>query len=262
MNIVIVDDEQAGRRAVRDSCAVYDDLNVIGEFADPAKALDFIREHRPDVLFLDIRMATMSGLELARQLDHRALPIIVFVTAFDEHALEAITLCALDYLLKPFDDERFEVTVERVRKRRREETSAQRETTLLALLDRFERGQLGGATQRQRIMAEAGGAWHMLDVERIELVEASRNYVKITVGRSTYYARSTLQHAERALASEPVVRISRSSLVNANHVREIHKTPRGDFIFVLGGGTTVTSSQTYRDKVRQYFDTLRLSHDA
>ena len=262
MNIVIVDDEQAGRRAVRESCSAYADLNVIGEFGDPAKALHFIREHRPDVLFLDIRMATMSGLDLARQLDHRNLPIIVFVTAYDEYALEAITLCALDYLLKPFDDERFELTVERVRKRHREETSAQREAMLLALLERLERAQPGAPNQRQRIMAESGGTWHMLDVEGIELVEASRNYVKITVGRSTYYARSTLQHAERVLAAEPIVRISRSSIVNANHVREVHKTPRGDFILVLGGGTTVTSSQTYRDKVRQYFDTLRLSHEA
>jgi two-component system LytT family response regulator len=99
----------------------------------------------------------------------------------------------------------------------------------------------------------------MLNVAGIELVEASRNYVRITVGRQTYHARSTLQHAERALAHEPIMRISRSSLVNTKHVREVHRTPRGDFILVLAGGVTVTSSEGYRDKVRRYLDTLRLT---
>jgi two-component system LytT family response regulator len=99
----------------------------------------------------------------------------------------------------------------------------------------------------------------MLSVTGIELVEASRNYVRITVGGETYHARSTLQHAERVLAHEPIMRISRSSLVNTKHVREVHRTPRGDFILILAGGVTVTSSEGYRDKVRRYLDALRLS---
>lgn len=259
MNVVIVDDEPAGLRALRESCAAYPDLAVVAEFGDPRKALESVREQRPDLLFLDIRMATMNGLELARSLNSKTLPIIVFVTAFDEYALEAIELSAIDYLLKPFDEERFATTLERVRRRYREESVAEREATLLKLLGRLEQSQTPQSAERRRILAESGGSFHMLDVARIELVEASRNYVKITVGRSTYHARSTLQQAEQALKAEPIVRVSRSSLVNTNHLREIHKTPRGDFILVLSGGTTVTSSEGYRDRVRRYLDSLRLS---
>jgi two-component system LytT family response regulator len=257
MNVIIVDDEPAGRRSLKESCAAYPDLTVIGEFGDPRRALEAIGERRPDVLFLDIQMASMSGIELVRALDPAALPIIVFVTAFDEYAVEAFDVSAVDYLLKPFGDERFDRTIERVRERHRKESARDRESLLAALLERFDSAP--AAVGPERILAERDGKFHMLGVAEIELVEASRNYVRITVGRETYHARSTLQHAEKVLAREPIVRISRSSLVNTKHVREVHRTPRGDFIVVLAGGTTVTSSEGYRDRVRRYLDTLRLT---
>jgi two-component system LytT family response regulator len=258
MKVMIVDDETAGRRALVDGCRAHPDLTIAGEFADPYKALAAIRADVPDLLFLDIRMATMSGLELARALDSTPPPIIVFVTAFDEYAVEAFEVSAADFLLKPFDDERFAKTIERVRQRRREESVADRVTAFRSLLERLER--TGDDTApRRRVLGEAGGKFHLLDVADIELVEASRNYVKMTVGRTTYHARSTMQQAEHALASEPVLRISRSSLVNTRHVREIHRTPRGDFILVLAGGTTITSSEGRRDAVREYLETLRIA---
>jgi two-component system LytT family response regulator len=100
---------------------------------------------------------------------------------------------------------------------------------------------------------------HMLDVGQVELVEADRNYVKLAVGRETFHARSTLQQAEKSLQSQPLLRISRSCLVNMNHVREVSRTPRGDFIFVLAGGLTVSSSEGCRDLVRQYLERLKLN---
>ena len=100
---------------------------------------------------------------------------------------------------------------------------------------------------------------HMLDVAQVEVVESDRNYVKLTVGRETFHARSTLQLAEKSLQSQPLQRISRSCLVNMNHVREISRTPRGDFILVLAGGTTVTSTDRFRDSVRQDLDRLKLN---
>jgi two-component system LytT family response regulator len=257
VNVIIVDDEPAGRRTLIEGCAAFDDLTVIGDYSDPQRALEAIRERRPDVVFLDIQMASMSGLELARALDPETLPIIVFVTAFDEYAVEAFDVSAVDYLLKPFDDERFERTIERVRARHSKESARERESLLATLLERLDTGTL--APPPERILAELGGKFHMLSVTGIELVEASRNYVRITVGGETYHARSTLQHAERVLAHEPIMRISRSSLVNTKHVREVHRTPRGDFILILAGGVTVTSSEGYRDKVRRYLDALRLS---
>jgi two-component system LytT family response regulator len=258
MKVMIVDDETAGRRALVDGCRAHADLHVVGEFADPHKALAAIRESPPDLLFLDIRMATMSGLELARALDGTPLPIIVFVTAFDEHAVEAFEVSAIDYLLKPFDDERLARTIERARQRQREESGGQRETAFSSLLEQLARtGE--GARPARRVLGESGGKFHLLAVADIELVEASRNYVKMTVGRTTYHARSTMQQAEQTLASEPILRISRSSLVNTRHVREIHRTPRGDFILVLAGGTTITSSEGRRDAVREYLETLRMA---
>ena len=255
---MIVDDETAGRRALVDGCRAHADLTIVGEFSDPYKALAAIRADAPDLLFLDIRMATMTGLELARALDPARLPVIVFVTAFDEYAVEAFEVSAADYLLKPFDDERFGNTIERARRRHREESGSQREAAVRTLIARLEQAGEGFRPQR-RVLAELGGKFHLLEVGDIELVEAMRNYVKVTVGRAVYHARSTLQQAEQTLRSEPLLRISRSAIVNTRHVREIHRTPRGDFILVLAGGTTTTSSEGRREAVREYLETLRMA---
>ena len=117
MDVMIVDDEPSARRAVRECCEREPDLKVIGEYGDARAALEGIRQQPPQVLFLDIQMDSMTGMELARALDPLTLPLIVFVTAYDHYALEAFEVSAVDYLLKPFDDARFRATVERVRRR-------------------------------------------------------------------------------------------------------------------------------------------------
>jgi two-component system LytT family response regulator len=114
------------------------------------------------------------------------------------------------------------------------------------------------ATAPPRILAESGSRMHVLDVAHVEVVEADRNYVKITVGREVFHARSTLLQAEKALQSQPMLRISRSCLVNMRHVSEISRTPRGDAILVLAGGITVASSEGFRESVRDYLDTLKM----
>jgi two-component system LytT family response regulator len=254
LEVMIVDDEPAGRRTLREYCTREPDLSVVGEYGDSAAALDAIRMEPPDLLFLDIQMDGLDGMSLARALDPRTLPLIVFVTAYDHYALDAFDVSAVDYLLKPFDDERFHRTLERVRGRRQAQSAAQRQETLDAVLARLERGPVAA---RPRLLAEAGSRMHMLDVAQVEAVEADRNYVKLIVGRDTFHARSTLQQAERTLQSQPMLRVSRSSLVNINHVREISRTPRGDFILVLAGGAIVTSSEGFRDTVRQHLDRLK-----
>jgi two-component system LytT family response regulator len=259
MDVIIVDDEPAARRTVRECCEREPDLRVVGEYGDGRAALEAIRVQPPHVLFLDIQMDSMTGMELARALDPASLPLIVFVTAYDHYALEAFEVSAVDYLLKPFDDARFKATVERVRRRHEAAGSFDRHGALTQLLEQLERGARLRSDTQPRVLAEAGSRMHMLDVSQVEVVEADRNYVRLTIGRETFHARSTLQQAEKSFQTQPMLRISRSCLVNMRHVREISRTPRGDFILVLGGGTTVTSSEGYREPVRQYLERLKLA---
>jgi two-component system, LytTR family, response regulator len=258
MDVIIVDDEPAARRSVRECCERETDLRVVGEFGDGRVALEVIRSKPPHVLFLDIQMDSMTGLTLARSIDPHNLPLIVFVTAYDHYALEAFEVSAVDYLLKPFDDERFKATVARVR-RRHQAGGFDRQGALNALLEQLERGPLARPDTPTRVLAEAGTRMHMLDVSQVELLEADRNYVRLIIGRETFHARSTLQQAERSFQGQPMLRISRSCLVNTRHIREISRTPRGDFILVMAGGTTVTSSEGYREPVRQYLEQLKLA---
>ncbi len=261
MKVIIVDDEPAARRALREYCERSPQLTLLGEYGDPRAALEAIRAQAPDLLFLDIQMEGMTGLSLARQLDPDTLPCIVFVTAYDHYALEAFEVSATDYLLKPFDEERFQKTLERVQRRAAASSRGERQGELAALLARLERTARGMGDGRPRVMAESGGRMHMLDVAQVELLEADRNYVKLAVGRESFHVRSTLAQAEKALQSEPMLRISRSCLINMNHLREVSRTPRGDFILVLNGGRTVTSSEGYREPVRAYLSRLKVGAD-
>lgn len=256
MEVVIVDDEPTARRTLRDFCGREPDLHIAGEYGDSRSALEAIRAQPPDLLFLDIQMDPLNGIALARALDPQTLPLVVFVTAYDHYALEAFEVSAIDYLLKPFDYERFSRSLTRVRRRHETESVADRQTTLAALLEQLQLKSGVGAAAR--ILAESASRMHVLDVAHVEVVEADRNYVKITVGRDVFHARSTLQQAEKSLQSQPMLRISRSCLVNMSHVSEISRTPRGDAILVLRGGMTVTSSEGYREPVRQYLESLKI----
>jgi two-component system, LytTR family, response regulator len=257
MQVMIVDDEPTARRTLRECCAREPDLHIAGEFGDGRSALAGILANPPDLLFLDIQIDSVNGIALARSLDEQNLPEIVFVTAFDRYALEAFEVCASDYLLKPFDYERFKTTVARVR-RKRGAAAEERRNALMALVSRLEREVKPLADTAPRIIAESGTRMHILNIADIQLVEGDRNYVKFSLGREQYHARSTLQQAEASLSSQPILRISRSCLINLNHIRELSRTPRGDFIFVLKCGATVTSSEGYRDAVREHLNAMKL----
>ena len=259
MDVIIVDDELAGRRTLREYCEAEGDLRVIGEFGDGATALAAIQALKPQLLFLDIQMDPLNGLDLARALEPSQLPSLVFVTAYDTYALEAFEVCAVDYLLKPFDQERFRKTLGRVRPRHAKSGVDERQALLASLLTQLERGTRPSVEERPRLLAEFGGHLHVLDAAHVEMIEADRNYVVIRVGKDNFHARSTLQQAELALRTQPMLRISRSCLVNMNYVKEVNRTLRGDFILVLAGGATITSSEGFRGKVKEYLSTLRIA---
>lgn len=250
MRVMIVDDEVAARQALRERCAGEHDLEVVGEYADAECALAALSQQVPDLIFLDVKMGKVSGMQLAQTLRPGDSPLIVFVTAFDRYATQAFEVNAADYLLKPFDRERFRNMLRRVRERHaaHNPASLQIAAATLAELQRLSRARPEG---RPRLLAETGGALHMVDVAQIELVTADRNYVVLTVGRESFHARSTLIHAEESMRSQPMLPINRSCIVNLNHVRQVSRTARGDYVFVLSGGTTVTSSERFRHKVRE-----------
>ena len=257
MDVVIVDDEPAARRALRECCERETDLRIAGEYGDSHAALEALRARPPDLLYLDVEIDAMNGIELARALDPVTLPQIVFVTAYDHYALEAFEVSAVDYLLKPFDDERFLASLARVRRRRAAEDPVEYRRSLGALLDRLD-GLSPRSLARQRIIVESGGCMQMVDIADVEIVESSRNYVTLAVGGQSCITRSTLEEAEFSLRAQPFLRISRSCLVNMNHVRQIDRTPRGDLILVLLSGRAVASSEGYREKVREYLGLMRV----
>jgi two-component system LytT family response regulator len=257
VDVIIVDDEPAGRRALREFCEAEGDLEVVGEYGDGRTALEEIRDKRPQLLFLDIQMDPLNGIDLARALEPEHLPSLVFVTAYDTYALEAFEVCAVDYLLKPFDQERFRKTLARVRPKHLKNDADDRQALLAGLLAQLERGARKGPEERPRLLAELNGRLHVIDAAQVEVIEADRNYITIRVGRDAFHARSTLSQAELALQSQPMLRISRSCLVNMNYLREVNRTLRGDFILVLAGGAT--SSEGFRAKVKDYLAALRLA---
>ena len=250
MKAIIVDDEVAARKVLRERCATEQDIEVVGEYADAESALADLPKQSPDLMFLDIKMGRVSGMQLAQMLEPETAPLIVFVTAFDRYAIQAFEVNAADFLLKPFDRGRFRTMLRRVRERyaARHSSNYQIAAATLAELQRLSKARLEA---RPRLLAETCGALHMLDVAQIELVTANRNFVILTVGRESFYTRSTLIQAEEAMSSEPMLQINRSCIVNLNHVRQVSRSARGDYVFVLSGGTTVTSSERFRPKVRE-----------
>jgi two-component system LytT family response regulator len=258
IRVIIVDDEPAARRTLREYCAGEADLEVIGEYGDAHAAHEAIRTHSPDVVFLDIRMPSKTGLDLARALDATAPPLIVFVTAYDDHAIDAFGVNAIDYLLKPFDDERFRRTLTRVRARLGSDDRSTHGSTLEALLAALDAAARRETTPKLRLLTATHGRQILVDPGEVRLIEADRNYVRIHLEAETHPVRATLHEVEAALASPTLLKVSRSCLVNMRYVAEVHRTPRGDFILLLAGGTTVTSSEGFRDRVRAYLERLRV----
>src|ERR1700712_1609794 len=169
LDVIIVDDEPTARRTLRECCVREPDLRIIGEYGDSRSALAAIRAEPPHLLFLDIQIDSLNGVGIARALDPRQLPLIVFVTAYDTYALEAFEVSAVDYLLKPFDQDRFRRTLARVRPRHLADGADVRQQLLAGLLAQLERG-VRPPEERPKLLAEFNGHLHVLDAAQVEVV--------------------------------------------------------------------------------------------
>jgi two-component system, LytTR family, response regulator len=239
---LIVDDEPLARRRLRAFLRPEADIEVVAECGNGEEAVAAVRKLRPDLVFLDIQMPGMDGFAVLAALEQRHLPLIVFVTAHDQYAVQAFEERALDYLLKPFSKQRFQDAVSRVRERLSGPDTGDFRERMAGLL----RSVAGPKTH---LVVKTGGHSVLLRTAHIEWLEAEGDYVRIHAGREVYLTRQTMNRIEAQLGSGRFVRVHRSSIVNVEFIKEIHALPGGDHVVTLRDLTQVTLSRGYRDRL-------------
>lgn len=244
LRILIVDDEPLVRRGLRSLLDREPEVTVLGECRNGDEALEAILRLRPDVVFLDVQMPGRDGLEVAGALPPEGRPLIVFVTAFDRYAVRAFDIHAVDYLLKPFDDERFHTAMQRVRDRLRRRESGQLEDRLGALLEELR----GRDDVLERFAIRTAGKVRFVPVAEVDWIEAADNYVRLHTPGGRHVLRETLKHLEERLDPGQFIRVHRSAMVNTARIREIEPLFNGEHTIVLTTGARVTLSRSYRDR--------------
>lgn len=238
---VVVDDEPLARETVRVLLARETDFTIVAECGHGADAIDAVRRHRPDVLFLDVQMPEVDGFAVLRVLESDTPPVVIFVTAFDRYALRAFEQHALDYLLKPFSDERFATVVERTRVRLRERTVASMAGRLTELL-------AAAPAARQLVVRDAGRTL-VIPHDDLVWVEAEDYCARLHLRRRTVLVRDSLRSLGEALAGGAFVRVHRSAIVNVACIRAVEPLASGDQRLTLSDGAVLKVSRTHRADV-------------
>ncbi len=235
---LIIDDEPLARDSVRALLESDPEVRVVGE-GTGSEAAALIARTRPDLLFLDIQMPEVDGFAVLDQVGADTVPAVIFVTAYDRYALRAFEVHALDYLLKPFDDERFAAALARAKERARARSRGELDTRIAALLK--ERG-----AARTRFLIPAREKTIVVDADSIDWIEASDYYVTLHVGAAGHLLRQTMDEIETQLERTQFFRVHRSAIVNIDRVREIHPLFRGDCALVLADGRRIKLSRSRR----------------
>jgi len=239
---LLVDDEMLARLALRQALESHPDVAIVGECANAAEARQALAAVTPDLMFLDIQMPDIDGFKFLDELEPHALPMVVFATAYGQHALRAFDANAVDYLLKPIDQDRFDQMMARVRLhwQGRVATEAQHEPP------RTEAG-----ARLARISVKVGEHIRVIATGEIDWIEASGNYVHIHAGGATYLHRETLRQLEETLDPTRFLRVHRAIIVNVDRVREVHPLFNGNAELVLHDGTRIGLSRRFREHARQ-----------
>jgi two-component system LytT family response regulator len=244
---LIVDDESLARDRLRQLLQAEREIQIVGECADGRDAVAAIQRESPDLIFLDIQMPELDGFGVLEAIKNGPMPVIVFVTAYDKFALKAFEVHAVDYLLKPFDRERFQVALrhalEQV-KQRGDKSLGERQSA--ALTELKPPGKLA-----ERLPIKSGGRVIFVRVDDIDWVEAAHNYVVLHAGKDSHLLRETMNSFEARLSPEKFVRISRSTIVNIDRIKELQPMFYGEYTITLQNGTRLTLSRRYRDKLQQ-----------
>jgi two-component system, LytTR family, response regulator len=233
---IIVDDESLARERIRSLLAAEPDARVVAECSNGAAAVTAIEEHRPDLLFLDVQMPKLDGLEVLRRI-RRPIPITVFVTAFDHHAIQAFDHHALDYLLKPFRDARFKEAFQRAKDAIAQRDLAQANSRIIQLLQ----AQQSPTSHLKSIAVKGDDRVLFIPTEEIDYIESARNYVILHVGKDSQIVRENLGHLEKLLNPREFTRVSRFALVNIKRIRAVEPGPKGKlYLFLTTGAKLLT----------------------
>ncbi len=252
---LIVDDEPAAREGIRVLLREDPDIEIMGECADGDSAARLMREDPPDLVLLDVQMPGRDGFDLLRDVGPDQLPAVVFVTAYDQYALRAFEVHAVDYLLKPFDDDRFRQALGRAKLQIRQGRTEHLRERLLALLRDAPGGPAPGAPPSEpgtggylrRLAIKAAGRVTILGVKDIDWIEAEGDYVRVHVGKVWHLLRETMKHLETQFDPARFVRIHRSTIVNIERIRELQPYSRGEYAVLLHDGTSLKLSRRYKD---------------
>jgi two-component system, LytTR family, response regulator len=242
---LIVDDEPVARRRIRRLLGGQADVIVSGECASGAEAIQRLANDRIDVVFLDVQMPDIDGFEVVRAIG-AAMPAVVFVTAFDQYAIGAFEVHALDYLLKPFSRARFQQSIGRVRRELERRSSEGAAGRLDALIQ-----ELSERRYLSRLVVKSAGKVLLLDAARVDWIEAADNYAVVHAGSATHIIRETLQRLAVDLDPQQFVRVHRSAIVRLDRVEEFQPAFHGDFVIRLRDGTRVAMSRSYRAAVEE-----------
>jgi two-component system, LytTR family, response regulator len=262
---VIVDDEELARRGLELRLSQAPDFKVVAQCASARDALPAIQTHKPDLVFLDIQMPGISGFELLAQIPHESMPLIVFVTAYDQYAIRAFEARAVDYLLKPIDEDRFEVTLAKVRAHIQARDAAEQRDRLFGLIaeitgcgevaleELLERGREAVEPRHAEMLPiRQGREIVRVPMASIEWIDAAGDYMCIHAGGQTHILRGTMKDLEDVLDPRHFQRVHRSTIVNLSRVKSLRAHMNGEYFLTLEGAQEVKMSRSYRDKV-EYF---------
>lgn len=244
LQVLIAEDEPLIRAGIRDALRKIDGIELVVECGSCAEAVSALTARKVDLALLDVQMPDGSGLEIIESIGARDMPAVVFVTAYDEYAVKAFELNAVDYLLKPFDDARLYRSIERARDRIRTQISTQMADQLQALLDARAR------RWPERIVVRNGDRFDLVPTNSIEWIESADNYVQLHCGPKLFLLAETLSGLEARLNPQKFIRIHRRRIVNLAHVAAIHPILGGAFELELKNGQRLGSGRQYRDRIQ------------
>lgn len=249
---LIVDDEAIARRGIRSQLRDYPNIAIVGECRNGADAVQAIREMSPDVVFLDVQMPGLGGFDVIAQIGAENMPLTIFVTAFDQYALQAFACHALDYVLKPIDGERLHHAVDWAARQLHHQESAAFHRRLEGVLAFVEQHQQStGSRFLERMVIKEAGRMFFLDTREIDWAESAGNYVKLHVGAGNHLLRDTLTALEHKLDPRRFVRVRHAAIVNLDAVREFHPLFKGSYALTLRNGRRLISSRHYRSNLEK-----------